>query len=176
MRLRFRPTNEHNAYSGNRRYRNYLMVWLTLSFASVGWAQNCNEKEGSVLIPVIEGAWWTVAHNPELHRYGAEEQETTSYGLWQAADGSWQLWGCIRNTAIGGKTRLFYRWEGNHITDTDWVPKGIVMTAEPDFGDTPGGLQAPFAARIGNEYVMVHGNWEYICPSTQSGKSDGTLS
>jgi len=147
----------------NQKDPTYLMVCLTLAFAAVGLVLNCNEKEGSVLIPVIEGEWWTVAHNPELHQYGAEEQETTSYGLWQAADGAWQLWGCIRNTAIGGNTRLFYRWEGSHITDTDWAPKGIVMTAEPKFGDTPGGLQAPFAARIGNGYVMVHGNWEHIC-------------
>ena len=98
-----------------------------------------------------------------ISEIGAKEQETTSYGLWQAADGSWQLWGCIRKTAIGGQTRLFYRWEGKQITDTDWNPKGIAMTAEPNFGDIPGGLQSPFAARIGNEYVMVHGNWEHIC-------------
>jgi hypothetical protein len=116
-----------------------------------------------MLIPVVDGDWWTVARNPDLGRYSAKEQETTSFGLWQAADRTWQLWGCIRNTAIGGKSRLFYRWEGTYITDTDWSPKGIAMTAEPNYGETPGGLQSPFAARIGDEYLMVYGDWEHIC-------------
>lgn len=114
-------------------------------------------------IPVIDGDWWTIAHNPDLGRYGALEQETTSFGLWQAADGTWQLWGCIRRTAIGGKGRLFFRWEGTDITDTDWSPKGIALTAEPNYGETPGGLQSPFAARIKGEYLMVYGDWEHIC-------------
>ena len=39
------------------------------------------------------------------------------FAVWQAKDGTWQLWSCIRQTKCGGKTRLFYRWEGKALTD-----------------------------------------------------------
>ena len=42
----------------------------------------------------------------------------------QAADGTWQLWGCIRKTNVGGNTRLFYRWEGDNITGPGLGPEG----------------------------------------------------
>ena len=46
------------------------------------------------------------------------------FAIWQAEDGTWQLWSCIRQTKCGGKTRLFYRWEGKALTDADWTPRG----------------------------------------------------
>jgi len=120
-------------------------------------------KRGNCLIPRVDGKWWSIAGNPDLGPYNSDEQEPTSFGLWQAADGTWQLWGCIRKTNVGGNTRLFHRWQGAGITDTNWEPMGISMIADPKFGETIGGLQAPHATRIGNEYLMVYGNWESIC-------------
>jgi len=40
---------------------------------------------------------------------------------------------------------------------------GIAMEADPNFGETPGGLQTPHATKIGGEYLMVYGDWEHIC-------------
>ena len=116
-----------------------------------------------IFVPEIDGAWWQIAGNPDLGRYNSDEQEPTAFGLWQAADGTWELWGCIRKTNVGGNTRLFYRWQGGNITDTSWAPKGIAMTADPEVGETLGGLQTPHATRIGDEYLMVYGDWESIC-------------
>ena len=111
-------------------------------------------------IPVIEGDWWQVAGNPELGEYTSEKQQPVDFGLWQAADGTWQLWSCIRFTKLGGHTRLFYRWEGKKLTDTDWTSKGIAMTADPELGEPLGGLQAPHVVRYKGRYWMMYGDWD----------------
>ena len=116
--------------------------------------------------PRIDGEWWRVAGDPDLGPLTSPSQQPVDFGLWQAADGTWQIWSCIRNTRIPGRTRLFYRWQGNRITDRDWQPMGIAMQADPSFGETPGGLQAPFVLRVGTRYTMFYGDWEHICRAT----------
>ena len=116
-----------------------------------------------VLLPQIEEPWWTIAGNPELGKWNSERQQPVDFAIWQAADGTWQLWSCIRNTNCGGNTRLFYRWEGRKLTDPDWKPVGIAMTADERYGEAPGGLQAPFVLRLDETYWMFYGNWHGIC-------------
>ena len=79
------------------------------------------------LLPTIDGDWWQVAGDPHLGDYTSPKQQPVDFGIWQAADGTWQLWSCIRHTNCGGATRLFHGWEGHQITDRDWTPKGIVI-------------------------------------------------
>ena len=83
-----------------------------------------------ILMPQIDGEWWQIAGNPDLGPLTSEEQQPVDFSIWQAADGTWQLWSCIRHTKCGGKTRLFFRWEGNNLTDKDWRPIGIAMQAD----------------------------------------------
>jgi len=118
---------------------------------------------GEVLMPQIDGEWWQVAGDPDLGKYSNPQQQPVDFGIWQAADGSWQIWSCIRGTNCGGKTRLLYRWQGARITDRDWQAMGIAMEADPAFGETAGGLQAPYVMKIGAEYYMFYGDWENIC-------------
>lgn len=117
----------------------------------------------AVLVPEVVGEWWQIAGNPDLGELTGLDQELVSFGVWQAADCTWQLWGCIRNTKVGGNTRLFYRWESARITDVDWQPVGIAMMSDPSVGESLGGLQAPHATRIADEWVMAYGDWENIC-------------
>lgn len=116
-----------------------------------------------VLIPRVEGEWWQVAGDPDLGKYTTPKQQPVDFAVWQAADGTWQLWSCIRATACGGRTRLFHRWQGAKLTDRDWQPMGIAMEADGAFGETPGGLQAPHVIKLGREYLMFYGDWENIC-------------
>ncbi len=118
------------------------------------------------VVPTIEGDWWTVAHNPNIGDYTREGQQPVDFAVWQAADGTWQLWSCIRNTKLGGHTRLFHRWEGKNLTDTDWEPKGIALEADPSLGEPLGGLQAPHVVRWNGLYHMVYGDWEHMCFAT----------
>jgi len=113
-------------------------------------------------VPQIDGDWWVVARNPDLGPYTTPKQQPVDFAVWQAADGTWQLWSCIRNTACGGRTRLLYRWQGASLTEPDWQPMGIAMQADPGFGETPGGLQAPYVFKLGFEYLMFYGEWVNI--------------
>ncbi|MEA3225761.1 MAG: hypothetical protein U9Q07_07395 [Planctomycetota bacterium] len=118
--------------------------------------------------PIIEGVWWQVAGNPDLGEYTREKQQPVDFGVWQASDGTWQLWSCIRHTGCGGNTRLFYRWQGGRLTDANWTPMGITQTARTDLGETLGGQQAPHVVKEGNLYYMAYGDWVDICFSTST--------
>jgi hypothetical protein len=124
--------------------------------------------DDDTLVPKLEGEPWTVAGDPDLGKVGDPKQQPVDFGLWQAADGTWQLWSCIRGTKCGGKTRLFHRWEGKKLTDRDWDPKGIAMEADPALGETPGGLQAPYVLKADGLYRMFYGDWEHIRAATSS--------
>jgi hypothetical protein len=118
------------------------------------------------------GTWWQVTGDPDLGPLTTPNQQPVDFGIWQAADGTWQIWSCIRGTKEPGHTRLLYRWEGAHLTDTDWKPMGIAMQADPKFGELAGGLQAPYVFRTGGHYVMFYGGWEDICSATsEDGKT-----
>ncbi len=125
------------------------------------------------LVPVIDGPWWTVAHNPVLpEKYQSDKQRPVDFAVWQAADGTWQLWSCIRHTRCPGHTRLFYGWEGKRLEDPDWTPRGIMMEARPELGEELGGLQAPHVVKTENGYIMAYGGWSHICfASSQDGKT-----
>jgi len=115
------------------------------------------------LAPQIVGDFWQVASSPDLGAYdNRPDQQVVDFAIWQAVDGSWQLWSCIRFTKVGGYTRLFYRWEGQNLTDSSWEPKGIAMMADPALGETPGGLQAPYVIRVGDTWHMFYGDWAHI--------------
>lgn len=80
-------------------------------------------------------------------------------------------------TAYPGKTRLFHRWQGANITGAYWKPTGIAMIADPGFGETEGGLQAPHVIKVGkinnavaNGGIVATAVWfgegDFLRPST----------
>ena len=119
-------------------------------------------QNDAVLVPQIDGSFWQVSGDPDLGNYTKPKQQPVDFGVWQAADGTWQLWSCIRATGAPGKTRLFYRWQGAKLTDQNWQPMGIAMEADTNFGETEGGLQAPYVMKYKGEYLMFYGDWEHI--------------
>ena len=119
--------------------------------------------EPGLLQPRIAGDWWSIAGNPDLGELTGPNQEPVDFGIWQSADGTWQLWSCIRGTKEAGHTRLFHRWEGTNLTQPNWEPMGIALRAEARFGEQTGGLQAPFVLRDGQRFVMFYGCWDQIC-------------
>ena len=135
----------------------FLVGFYILLFAT-------SAAEGSeVYTPVIESGWWQIAGNPDLGKYNDTNQQPVDFAIWQAQDGTWQLWSCIRNTKTAGRTRLFYRWEGKTLTDTNWTPMGIAMMSDKKFGESQNGLQAPHVVKWNGEYWMAYGDWDHIC-------------
>jgi hypothetical protein len=146
-------------------------VRLSILTLAAAVAASIPAQADDVLMPVIDGEWWQVAGDPDLGAYTTPGQQPVDFGVWQAADGTWQLWSCIRKTACGGHTRLFHRWEGQRLTDPDWKPMGIAMEAKPELGEAAGGLQAPHVVKWKGQYVMAYGDWNRICFATsQDGK------
>jgi len=132
----------------------------------------CQSNDQMKYKPVIDGEWWQVTGNPDLGPYTSEEQQPVDFSVWQAADGTWQLWSCIRHTKCGEKTRLFHCWEGQFLTEKNWQPKGIAMEADTNLGETSGGLQAPYVFKASTTYYMVYGDWSRIClASSRDGKN-----
>lgn len=123
-------------------------------------------------VPQIdEQGWRQIAGNPDLGELTSEKQEPVDFAIWQAADGTWQLWSCIRNTKEAGVTRLLHRWEGQKLSDENWKTMGIAMRGDTNYGERPGGLQAPYVVRLDDEFLMFYGDWVNICLATsQDGK------
>ena len=139
-------------------------VVLAAAMACVISAPRCGDREcSSRYRPEIEGEWWPVAGDPDLGEYTRPEQQPVDFAVWQAADGSWQLWSCIRHTGCGGHTRLFHGWRGDSLSAPDWQPQGIVMQADTALGEQAGGLQAPFVIKIDEVYYMFYDDWGRIC-------------
>jgi hypothetical protein len=134
--------------------------------ASAFFACGTNASAEDLLVPEIDGTWWQVAGNPDLGKYTSKEQQPVDFAVWQADDGTWQLWSCIRSTKCGELGRVFHHWEGKSLFDKDWKPLGIAMEAKPELGETPGGLQAPHVIRHEGLYYMAYGDWEHICFAT----------
>jgi len=126
-------------------------------------------QAATVMVPKIEGEWWQVAHQPDLGELSTDRQEPVDFGVWQAADGTWQLWSCIRKTKESGTGRLFYGWEGATLQSPDWTPMGIQMRANTAVDEVDGGLQAPFVRWIDGRYHMFYGSWKAICLSVSDG-------
>jgi hypothetical protein len=152
---------------------NYtLLMPAVLLFAACSLPKLKKEKElVKHTTPEIEGNWWQVAGNPDLGEFTSPEQQPVDFGIWEAADGTWQIWSCIRKTNEKGHTRLFYRWEGDSITQTDWDPMGIAMRADTILGEAAGGMQAPYVIPYMGKYLMFYGDWNHIClAESQDGK------
>jgi hypothetical protein len=143
--------------------RRFLALVLAAACASA----SCESPPANV-VPQISGPFWTIAHNPDLGALGATGQQTVDLGVWRAADGTVQLWSCIRNTSVGGQGRLFYHWQTANMTDVDWSPIDVAMTADAQYGETVGGLQAPFVIEDGGTFHMYYGDWTAICEQTST--------
>ena len=136
----------------------FLTAGLTL-------AQNASAAD-AVLVPKIVGKWWRISGSPDLGQFMTDRQQPVDFAIWQAADGTWQLWSCIRSTSYPGWSRLFYRWQTKRLTDPDWRPMGIVMTADPKLGEVEGMLQAPFVMRHRGQFLMFYGVGDHIALAT----------
>jgi hypothetical protein len=142
-----------------------FMRLLSVLILVVNFAQHARAAE-AILVPKIQGEWWQVSGSPDLGRYTTDRQQPVDFAIWQAADGTWQLWSCIRSTAYPGWTRLFYRWEARNLTDHDWRPMGIVMTSDTKAGEVEGMLQAPYVMRYQGQYLMFYGTGDQIALAT----------
>src|SRR6056297_667620 len=97
--------------ASQRRTFVLLIILAIVPDRCVSGDDLANRDPPAKKMPVI-GQWWTIASNPDLGQWTSDAQEPVDFGIWQAVDGTWQLWSCIRKTKHPGRTRIFHRWEG----------------------------------------------------------------
>jgi len=151
--------------SSLRHWRHATLLALCLALGATGLSAFA---AGVPKLPRIAGDWQQVTGDPDLGPLTNPRQQPVDFAIWQAADGAWQIWSCIRGTHEPGNTRLLYRWEGAKLTDANWKPMGIAMQAEEKFGEAPGGLQAPYVFKAGDHYEMFYGGWNDICSASSA--------
>lgn len=137
----------------------FILLLSLLLFSSLG------AQERAIPIPRLASDWWQIAENPDLGEYGSDRQQPVDFGIWQAADGTWQLWSCIRNTNCPGQytQRLLYGWESPSLLETHWTPTGIQWLADTTLGEVNGGMQAPHVIKEDYFYYLFYGDWRRIC-------------
>ncbi len=114
-------------------------------------------------IPVLPGKadWWYVCAMPELGKLAGPDpkrQHVVDHGFIRADNGAWQLWACIRGTAV---SRLIYGWEGESLQEGPWRPRGVMVRADAKWGEKvkDGREQAGapfFIRRRGKVYCFYH--------------------
>jgi hypothetical protein len=109
--------------------------------------------------PRIASEWWRICEMPDLGELAGEDpdkQHIVDHGFIRAANGKWQLWACIRGTAVG---RILYRWEGDHLDKGPWTPEGIAARADSSFGERAEPretIQAPYFLKIKDDYYCFY--------------------
>lgn len=121
--------------------------------------------------PHLDGAWWRIAAPPAMEKFATGGEQTVDFTLFQAADSTWQLISCVRNTAHPGGKRLLFRWEGRQLTDADWTPKGIFLTSDPALGHQEGVLQAPHLVKEDGLYWLFYNSGGARAMTSKDGKS-----
>ncbi len=114
-------------------------------------------QQRTARVPVIESEWWRICEMPDLGDLAGPEpqrQHVVDHGFIQAADGTWQLWACIRGAGIG---RLIYGWQGSDLEQGPWAPAGVKLRADRACGESigPDGQEhigAPFFFRHAGRY------------------------
>jgi hypothetical protein len=86
--IRGNPSTEDNPMQSLLPTARLLAAVAVLFFTASVVARGPNAVKR---IPRIDGDWWQVASNPDLGVLNSDEQEPVDFGVWPAADGTWQL-------------------------------------------------------------------------------------
>jgi hypothetical protein len=112
-----------------------------------------------IMVPVVDGEPWKICSVPDLGPLNGPDpvrQQVVDHGFFQAGDGSWQCWACIRGTAVG---RILYGWQGESLTGPMFESTGIVVRADSAYGEQvqpEEKIQAPFFMRSDTGYYCFY--------------------
>lgn len=130
------------------------------------------------LKPVLDGEWRLIGPSPDLRGIvpGAEEWQgqynehnaPVDHHIFQDPSGTWHLWGCVRNTAVG---RILYHWKSGDFHVTPWECTGEITRidgkAGESYGSSPGEgagdrpdeecIQSPYFVRVDDTFYMFYG-------------------
>ncbi len=88
-------------------------------------------------------------------KYNNNSNEPVDHHIFQAPDGTWHLWGCVRQTSVG---RVFYYWQADKLTDSPWTQTGEVIRCSPEAGEC---VTLPEGEEVFMSPFFVHDNGLY---------------
>jgi len=123
-------------------------------------------------VPYVDGPWWQIAPNaPDVGQWSTGQENACDFAIVHSTDGNWHCIACIRGTSHYGQ-RLFYRWEAERLTDSDWRPCGIF--------DVPRGkrgkpleftsVQAPHPLLQDGKYYLFYNSAAARCMISDDGR------
>ncbi len=123
-------------------------------------------------VPEIDGQWWQIAPNaPDVGQWSTGQENACDFAIVRSSDGKWLCVACIRGTLHYGQ-RLFYRWEADRLTDTDWRPCGIFGVPRGKRG-TPlafTSVQAPHPFVHDGKYYLFYNSCAARCMISDDGR------
>jgi len=122
-------------------------------------------------VPEVEGSWWQIAPNaPDVGKWATGKENACDFAILQSSDGKWQCISCIRGTSHYGQ-RLFYRWQAEKLTDTDWTPCGILDVPRGKRGRPPRftSVQAPHPFVHEGRYYLFYNSAQARCMISDDG-------
>ena len=154
-----------------RKLIGWMLLFL-LSGVQFSLAANAPEtpyvnKTGDEGMGWSTDGWRIVERSPSNYEFdNGEKDEVVDFAIFQAADSTWQVIGCVRwatcpvpyDTKGQGKGRLLFRWESADILAPDWKEMGVFLTTDDMQGITKyaqGLLQAPYVFKDGDLYYMI---------------------
>ncbi len=128
----------------------------TNNATSVAPATAESKLADSIDIPSLDGDWWKIAdQKPDLGQWTDEKEDACDFTIFQAADGTWQLIGCVRYTKWPTGTRIFHRWEAKNLTDTNWTPKGVFLLPDKSLSQVTA-IQAPYCLKWNGKFYLFY--------------------
>jgi len=106
--------------------------------------------------PALVGEAWRICEMPDLGELNGPDparQHVVDHGFILANNGRWQLWACIRGTAVG---RIIYGWEGDSLERGPWEPRGVKLRADARYGEVVEPQEragAPFFLKTDDAYL-----------------------
>ncbi len=145
----------------------FLLGGLFFSIAAEVPETPCLNKTGDDCMGWSTDGWRIVKRSPSNYEFdNGEEDEVVDFAVFQAADGTWQVIGCVRwatcpvpyDTKGQGKGRLLFRWESPDLFAPDWKEMGVLFTTDDLKGVSKyaqGMLQAPYVVKDNGLYYMI---------------------
>ncbi|MCB1123409.1 MAG: hypothetical protein KJT03_17790, partial [Verrucomicrobiae bacterium] len=113
-------------------------------------------------VPEITSDFWRICTMPdlgELNGPNPEKQHIVDHGFMMADNGKWQLWACMRGTAV---SRLLYGWEGTSLEKGPWRELGVVARADEKYGEQIREVDGQRTETMGAPFFYKEGN-HYYC-------------
>lgn len=147
-----------------------LSTWTVVVSSVAATPAKGNE---SIEVPVVTGTWWRIAPNaPDVGQWKTGKENACDFTIFRSADGRWHCIACVRGTSHHGQ-RLFFRWEADKLTQTDWTPKGILDVPRGQRGRPakPTSVQAPHAFLHGGRYYLFYNSGPAHCMISPDGRA-----